>query len=96
MNQDKTEAIKNIADLARLEFSDRELEIFAQQFDNMLEYVAVIERLNLENVEPLLHVVHAENVFREDIAEASLSTAEALANAPKHNDVFFKVPKVLK
>lgn len=96
MTHDKTDTIKGVADLARLNFDARELEVFALQFDKMLEYVGVIERLDLENVEPLLHVVHSENVFREDVAEKSLSTAEALANAPKHNDVFFKVPKVLK
>lgn len=90
------ETVQYVADLARLEFSENELDVFARQFEHMLEYVGVIEKLDLENVEPLLHVLPAENVFREDAVEPSLSTKDALVNAPKHNEVFFKVPKVLK
>jgi aspartyl/glutamyl-tRNA(Asn/Gln) amidotransferase C subunit len=50
----------------------------------------------LDDVEPLEHLVeNTENRFREDTAHESLDVTEALQNAPKHNDVFFKVPKVL-
>ncbi len=96
MSSDKTDIVRHIADLARLEFSEHEIGIFSKQFDEMLSYISIIEKLDLENVEPLLHVIQAENVFREDIAKPSLSSTEALANAPKHDNVFFKVPKVLK
>ena len=96
MHDAMKETVRYTAGLARLEFSEQELEVFAGQFGQMLDSVVVIERLDLEGVEPLLHVVQTENVFREDVVEPSLSTKTALSNAPKHNEVFFKVPKVLK
>ncbi|MES2766000.1 MAG: Asp-tRNA(Asn)/Glu-tRNA(Gln) amidotransferase subunit GatC [Bacteroidota bacterium] len=90
-----TKEIENIADLARLKFSDEKLEQFAAQFENVLNYIAVIENLNLEGVEPLAQVNEAENIFADDAARPSLSAEEVLKNAPKHNEIFFKVPKVL-
>jgi aspartyl-tRNA(Asn)/glutamyl-tRNA(Gln) amidotransferase subunit C len=36
------------------------------------------------------------NILREDDIQGSISRAEALQNAPVHDDRFFKVPKVIK
>jgi aspartyl-tRNA(Asn)/glutamyl-tRNA(Gln) amidotransferase subunit C len=90
-----TQEIENIADLARLKFSDEKIGQFASQFENVLNYIAVIENLNLDGVEPLAQVNAAENVFADDAAKQSLTSEEALKNAPKRNESFFKVPKVL-
>jgi aspartyl-tRNA(Asn)/glutamyl-tRNA(Gln) amidotransferase subunit C len=51
--------------------------------------------MNLDGVEPLVHITESTNVFREDVPHTSLSRDEALSNAPKRNEGFFKVPKVL-
>lgn len=89
------ETIDHIATLARLSFSDEEKDIFVEQFQRIVEYVDVIQSLDLSDVEPLKHIGEAENVFREDEARPSLSLEEALSNAPKRNESFFKVPRVL-
>ena len=90
-----TQEIENIADLARLKFSDEKIGQFAAQFENVVKYIGVIENLNLDGVEPLAQVNSLENVFADDTARPSLSAEEALRNAPKRNESFFKVPKVL-
>lgn len=90
------ETIDHIASLARLSFSDEEKDVFVHQFQRIVEYVDVIQSLELDDVEPLTHMsTAAENVFREDEVRPSLPLDEALANAPKRNESFFKVPKVL-
>lgn len=89
------ETIDHIATLARLSFSDEEKDIFVEQFQRIVEYVDVIQSLDLSDVEPLKHIGEAENVFREDEPRPSLSLEEALSNAPKRNESFFKVPRVL-
>lgn len=89
------ETVEYIASLAKLKFTDDEMDTFVAQFDTILGYVGEIEKLDLDNVEPLTHITQSVNVFREDEPKPSLSTAEALANAPKRNESFFKVPKVL-
>lgn len=88
--------LRRIAALAKLSFTDEELERFRAEFERIVEYVAVLNQIPaLEQRKPLDHVVDHTNAFAEDKPHQSLSTAEALANAPRHNESFFRVPKVL-
>jgi aspartyl-tRNA(Asn)/glutamyl-tRNA(Gln) amidotransferase subunit C len=87
--------VENIAKLANLEFTDAEKNKFTQQMNQILEYVEQMNKLDTSNVEPLSHVIELSNVFRSDEVKQSVSTEEALKNAPEKNEQFFKVPKVI-
>lgn len=87
--------VEHIAELARLKFSDEELESFTHQLNQILEYVEKLNELDTENVEPLSHPVEGNNAFREDELKPSINREEALKNAPDSDDEFFKVPKVI-
>ncbi len=87
--------VEYVAALARLKFNDAELENYTHQLNDILKYVEKLNELNTENVEPLSHPVENANVFREDKLKPSISTEEALKNAPNRTDEFFKVPKVI-
>ena len=90
------ETIDNIAQLSRLEFREDEKAAFITQFENIIEYFNQLEKFDLDGVEPLKSIMDTgENAFREDVVRDTVTTAEGLSNAPKHNGVFFKVPKVL-
>lgn len=91
----KHDDIKAIADLAKLAFSGDDVDQFAKQFDDIVVYVGVLSTLDIDDVEPQTHVHDTVNVLRDDVAGECLTTAEALANAPRKNEAFFKVPKVL-
>jgi aspartyl-tRNA(Asn)/glutamyl-tRNA(Gln) amidotransferase subunit C len=90
-----TEQARWLARLARLELSPRELETLTGQVGQILAYVAQLQQVNTEGVEPLAHALDVSNVFRADEPAPSLSPAEALANAPRRQDDFFSVPAVL-
>jgi len=87
--------VEHIAELARLTFNDKELENFTHQLNQILGYMEKLNELDTENVEPLSHPVEGSNVFRKDKLKPSISTEEALKNAPDKDDQFFKVPKVI-
>lgn len=87
--------IVKIAELARLKFSEDEIAAFTDEFNRIVDYVGTIASLNLEGIEPLTTVSGAVNVIREDVAGDCLTTDEALSNAPRKNEAFIKVPKVL-
>jgi len=87
--------VRHVAKLARLKCSEEEIRRFTVQLGAILDYVAQLEELDTENVEPLAHCLPVDNVFREDTPGASLSNDEALANAPQRDGEFFAVPKVL-
>lgn len=89
------ETVEYVADLSKLKFSETEIEEFAGQFQSILSYIGEIEKLDLSGIEPLTHISQTENIFRDDVVQPCLTTEEALMNAPKRNESFFKVPKVL-
>lgn len=88
--------VRKVAKLARLELSDAEVEEFAGQLSAILDYVARMNELNTDGVEPLAHCLPIANVFREDVVKESLGTEKTLANAPQRDGAFFKVPKILE
>lgn len=87
--------VKYIASLAKLKLNESELESFTHQLNDILKYIEKLNELDTENVEPLSHPVEFKNVFREDVIKKSISTEEALKNAPLHDDTYFFVPKVI-
>lgn len=92
----KIELVKSIASLANLEFTDIETEKLSTQFEKIVDYIAKIEVLDLEKIEPISQITNKNNAFREDVVVPSLTTKEALKNSPSKNDYYFKVPKVLE
>jgi len=88
--------VERVAELSRLTFTSEETQIFEEQFGKILTYIQTIEHHDLSSVEPLSHIVTNTSSQREDLVTPSLTVDEALANAPKRNETFFKVPKVLQ
>ena len=88
------EEMKKVAKLARLEFADVDLARLQPQLSSILDYVAQLQQLNTEDVEPLAHPLPIQNAFREDTPIPSLSVDEALANAPQRIGDYFGVPAV--
>jgi len=88
--------VEKVAHLARLKFDESEKETIKTDLQRMIEFAAKLNALNLDGVEPLLHMSEEANVLREDQIKGSISRKEALKNAPEHDDQFFKVPKVIK
>jgi aspartyl-tRNA(Asn)/glutamyl-tRNA(Gln) amidotransferase subunit C len=87
--------VEKIAELAQLKFSEEELESFTPQMNEILNYMDKLNELDTENVEPLSHPVEQTNVFREDELKPSITTEDALKNAPEKDEHYFKVPKVI-
>jgi aspartyl-tRNA(Asn)/glutamyl-tRNA(Gln) amidotransferase subunit C len=86
------EQVLYVAKLARLKFSEDEIERLAPELSKILEYVEQMNRLGLEGVEPTSHVVKLENVLREDVPRACLPQERALEQAPDPADGGFRVP----
>jgi aspartyl-tRNA(Asn)/glutamyl-tRNA(Gln) amidotransferase subunit C len=87
--------VKKIAELARLEFTDKEIENYTSEMNQILGYVEKLNELDTENIEPLSHPIENNNVFRDDVMHQSTDRNEALKNAPDSTSEHFKVPKVI-
>lgn len=94
MKLDK-ETVNHLAHLARLEFNEAEQERMLADMDKILGFVAKIEGLNLDGVEPLKYVSDEVNVLRADEVRQDVSKEDALRNAPDADSDYFRVPKVI-
>ncbi|HLG39124.1 MAG TPA: Asp-tRNA(Asn)/Glu-tRNA(Gln) amidotransferase subunit GatC [Chitinophagaceae bacterium] len=88
--------IEKLAHLARLKFNDAEKEEIKNDLQRMIAFVEKLNELDLEDVEPLMHMSDEVNALRKDEIKGSVGREEALKNAPLHDEQFFKVPKVIK
>lgn len=90
------ELIDKLAHLSRLEFNEQEKIDIKKDLQKMIGFVEKLNELNLEKVEPLIHMSDEVNVLREDEVKGSVSRDQGLKNAPHHDEQFFKVPKVIR
>lgn len=88
--------VERVAHLARLELSDEMAGKMSAQLSAVLDYIAKLNELDTDGVEPLSHPGALSGVFREDEPAASLDRGEALRNAPDQADGCFRVPRVIE
>lgn len=88
--------VRKVASLARLALSETELQTFGQQLTAVLDYVRLLDEVDIDGVQPMPHAADVHNVFREDQQTASLFRSDALANAPRTDGQFFLVPRILE
>jgi aspartyl-tRNA(Asn)/glutamyl-tRNA(Gln) amidotransferase subunit C len=83
--------VKHIADLADVGIDEEELDTFTHQFNAILEYFDVLDRVSGDTsvTRDLC------NVLREDETEPSLPREDVLKNAPAQEDGFIKAPRVM-
>lgn len=89
------EEVREVANLARLELTDDEINTYAGQLTKVLDYVALLDEVDTDGVEPMVHAVEQGNVFRNDEVRPSLTREAALSNAPKTDGKYFQVPQVI-
>jgi len=86
---------EHLARLARLELTNEELDHYAEQLDVILQAVARVSEVAADDIPPTSHPIPMENVFRADVATASLPIDEVSAAAPAWQDERFRVPRIL-
>lgn len=89
------EAVQKVSLLARLSLSPAELDTLTAQLGQIVDYMALLNELDTDAVQPMAHAVEVANVFRDDRVCDSLPREEALANAPHHDGQCYLVPAVL-
>jgi aspartyl-tRNA(Asn)/glutamyl-tRNA(Gln) amidotransferase subunit C len=90
------EEARKVARLARLDLSDDELARYAGQLDAILEHVAQLDELDTDGVEATTHVVPDLSCpWREDQPLPSTEREVIVGRAPRHEEGFFQVPKII-
>jgi aspartyl-tRNA(Asn)/glutamyl-tRNA(Gln) amidotransferase subunit C len=88
--------IHDVAGLARVSLTPEEEAQFGGQLNQILRYVEQLRKLDVSEVEPTAHAAPRVNVTREDEVRPSLTTEEALRNAPARVGDLFQVPRIIE
>ena len=81
--------VRHVADLARVDLEDEDVDRFAEQFADILDYFETLDEV--PEVERDADLV---NVMRPDEVREGLTQEEALENAEETEDGYFKGPNV--
>ena|ERR1700734_1308931 len=105
------EDVLRVAELAYLDLTPDELEMYRTQLDEILNYIGKLQQLDITNVEPMTQMSFAtgemnasasgskQNVgldLREDVVRPCLIADAVLEQAPDAVKHFFRVPKVIE
>jgi len=88
--------VRKVAQLARLELTDDEIETQAKHLNDLLRQFEALQALDVTGVEPTSHSIPVFNVFRRDDVRPSLSRDDVLANAPLARGGCFVVPRIIE
>ena len=90
------ETVEKIAHLARLELAEDEKQSMIADMSKILGFMAKLNEIDTSGVEPLVYMTNEINVTREDVIKQEITHQEALLNAPKHDEDYFLVAKVIE
>ncbi len=91
------EKVQALAALANLALSETEVDLFARQLRDFLEYAEAVQRIDTTGVPPTANLGSGDESDRPDVVAPSLARESALANAPDSapDAGFFRVPRVI-
>ena len=87
--------VRKVAQLARLELPEDQMETYTKQLEEILSYVDQLQEIDTENIPPTTRAVEVVNAMREDIVKVNCSREDLLNQAPHREGDFFRVPKIL-
>jgi aspartyl-tRNA(Asn)/glutamyl-tRNA(Gln) amidotransferase subunit C len=90
------ELLDKIAHLSRLEFDEKDAEKMMSDMTAIVDWVEKLKEVDTDGVEPLTTMSHEINALREDETKEHMDHQSALKNAPKKDNDYFRVPKVLE
>lgn len=96
MNQIDKKSLKHLAELARLELTEKESEKFLEDLEEILNHFRELQELNTDNVLPMNGGTGLQNVFREDRPGAPFDTGKIREAFPEKENGFLKIPPVFE
>ena len=90
------EEILHIAKLADLEIKEEEIEKYALNLQDILNFANVVNNAPVEGLDVTIGANEEKNVFRKDEINVFEDTESLLQNAPSQEQNMFKLPKVIQ
>jgi aspartyl-tRNA(Asn)/glutamyl-tRNA(Gln) amidotransferase subunit C len=88
--------VGRIARLARIEISSAEAERTRDQLNGILDFVAQLQAVNTDGIEPMAHAVDVVQRLRQDAVTEGDRREAFQAIAPETEAGLYLVPKVIE
>ncbi|MBV8850878.1 MAG: Asp-tRNA(Asn)/Glu-tRNA(Gln) amidotransferase subunit GatC [Methylobacteriaceae bacterium] len=91
-----TATVRRIAHLSRIAVKDEEVAHLQTELNAILDFVEQLRGIDVEGIEPMTSVMPMQLKKRQDEVTDGFVADEIVANAPRREDHFFVVPKVVE
>lgn len=88
------DTVMHVAKLANLPLDEKEIDMFAVQLGETISYVAMLDEVDTNGVEPTSQVTGLVNVLDKDTPRPSFSNDVALRNTKSKQNGSFKVKAI--
>ena len=88
--------VHRIASLARLAITEEEAEQLEKELSGIFDWVAQLDELDTSAVEPMTRVADMTMRLRKDEVTDGFHADDIVKNAPKVDDHYFVVPKIIE
>jgi len=92
----REEQAQHVAELAKLSFSEDELQQFTDQLGEIIDMVETLEEVDTTDVALTSNVNDEINVIRQDQPTNGTDRQELMKNAPESENGFIKVPSIIE
>lgn len=90
------EEVKHLATLCRIGLTDKDVENFRTELQDILSFFENLKDINTENVKPTSHPISIECFLRKDLMNEPFSSEDTLNNVPETKDGFIKSKIILE
>lgn len=90
------DTVRRVSRLARIATPEERLQPLAQELSGILGWIEQLNEVDVEGVEPMASAVAATLPMRDDVVTDGGDPARVLGNAPRSDEGFFVVPKVVE
>jgi aspartyl-tRNA(Asn)/glutamyl-tRNA(Gln) amidotransferase subunit C len=89
--------VRKVARLARLALPEARVAPMAAELNGIMAWIEQLNEVDIEGVAPMTSAVEGAALpMREDVVTSGNDVERVLKNAPKSEDGFFVVPKVVE
>lgn len=90
------EVLISLEKLNKLQLTEEETEKVLGFFETQQEDMSLLNEIETEQVERMVHVMPLTNVLREDVAIKNFTRDELQEDAPESYDGYWQVPRLVE
>ena len=93
-NKISVKQVEHLAELAKIELTEEEKDVFTVQLNAVLEYFKILDEADTKDIHPILSVLELKNVWRDDTPKPSLAVEEVLEGVPRKEKNYIRSPRI--